>query len=378
MKYKLGDLIAQSNEKNTQNIYSIDDVKGISIQKKFIDTKADLTNVSLTPYLLVKPNYFAYVTITSRNGEKITLAYNDSSNTSLVSSSYISFYVKRTDIIDNKFLFMFFNRPEFDRYSRFHSWGSAREAFSWEDLCNIELDLPPLAVQQKYVAVYQAMLANQQAYEQGLDDLKLVCDSYIEHLIKTEPLRRIGNLIKHEDTTNKNVLYGINDVKGISIQKKFIETKANLENVSLKPYLLVKPGHFAYVTVTSRNGEKITIAHNCSQDTYLVSSSYEVFSVEDESVLLPEYLALFFNRSEFDRYARFHSWGSAREVFSWSDLCDVQIPIPSIEVQQAIVNIYTVLLERRAINEQLKKQIKEICPILVRGAIGEMTNDKVL
>lgn len=378
MKYKLGDLIAQSNEKNTQNIYSIDYVKGISIQKKFIDTKADLTNVSLTPYLLVKPNYFAYVTITSRNGEKITLAYNDSSNTFLVSSSYISFYVKRTDIIDNKFLFMFFNRPEFDRYSRFHSWGSAREAFSWEDLCNIELDLPPLAVQQKYVAVYQAMLANQQAYEQGLDDLKLVCDSYIEHLIKTEPLRRIGNLIKHEDTTNKNVLYGINDVKGISIQKKFIETKANLENVSLKPYLLVKPGHFAYVTVTSRNGEKITIAHNCSQDTYLVSSSYEVFSVEDESVLLPEYLALFFNRSEFDRYARFHSWGSAREVFSWSDLCDVQIPIPSIEVQQAIVNIYTVLLERRAINEQLKKQIKEICPILVRGAIGEMTNDKVL
>lgn len=378
MKYKLGDLIAQSNEKNTQNIYSIDDVKGISIQKKFIDTKADLTNVSLTPYLLVKPNYFAYVTITSRNGEKITLAYNDSSNTFLVSSSYISFYVKRTDIIDNKFLFMFFNRPEFDRYSRFHSWGSAREAFSWEDLCNIELDLPPLAVQQKYVAVYQAMLANQQAYEQGLDDLKLVCDSYIEHLIKTEPLRRIGNLIKHEDTTNKNVLYRINDVKGISIQKKFIETKANLENVSLKPYLLVKPGHFAYVTVTSRNGEKITIAHNCSQDTYLVSSSYEVFSVEDESVLLPEYLALFFNRSEFDRYARFHSWGSAREVFSWSDLCDVQIPIPSIEVQQAIVNIYTVLLERRAINEQLKKQIKEICPILVRGAIGEMTNDKVL
>ena len=378
MKYKLGDLIAQSNEKNTQNIYSIDDVKGISIQKKFIDTKADLTNVSLTPYLLVKPNYFAYVTITSRNGEKITLAYNDSSNTFLVSSSYISFYVKRTDIIDNKFLFMFFNRPEFDRYSRFHSWGSAREAFSWEDLCNIELDLPPLAVQQKYVAVYQAMLANQQAYEQGLDDLKLVCDSYIEHLIKTEPLRRIGNLIKHEDATNKNVLYGINDVKGISIQKKFIETKANLENVSLKPYLLVKPGHFAYVTVTSRNGEKITIAHNCSQDTYLVSSSYEVFSVEDKSVLLPEYLALFFNRSEFDRYARFHSWGSAREVFSWADLCDVQIPIPSIEVQQAIVNIYTVLLERRAINEQLKKQIKEICPILVRGAIGEMTNDKVL
>ena len=378
MKYKLGDLIAQSNEKNTQNIYSIDDVKGISIQKKFIDTKADLTNVSLTPYLLVKPNYFAYVTITSRNGEKITLAYNDSSNTFLVSSSYISFYVKRTDIIDNKFLFMFFNRPEFDRYSRFHSWGSAREAFSWEDLCNIELDLPPLAVQQKYVAVYQAMLANQQAYEQGLDDLKLVCDSYIEHLIKIEPLQKIGLFILESKLKNTNNVLGVNDVMGIATSKQFIETKSNLDGVNLENYLVVPKRHFAYVADTSRRGDKISLAFNNSDKSYLVSSISTIFYSKDERILLPEYLALFFNRSEFDRYARFHSWGSAREVFSWVDLCDVRIPIPAIDVQQAIVNIYTVLLERRAINEQLKKQIKEICPILVRGAIGEMTNDKVL
>lgn len=378
MKYKLGDLIAQSNEKNTQNIYSIDDVKGISIQKKFIDTKADLTNVSLTPYLLVKPNYFAYVTITSRNGEKITLAYNDSSNTFLVSSSYISFYVKRTDIIDNKFLFMFFNRPEFDRYSRFHSWGSAREAFSWEDLCNIELDLPSLAVQQKYVAVYQAMLANQQAYEQGLDDLKLVCDSYIEHLIKIEPLQKIGLFILESKLKNTNNVLGVNDVMGIATSKQFIETKSNLDGVNLENYFVVPKRHFAYVADTSRRGDKISLAFNNSDKSYLVSSISTIFYSKDERILLPEYLALFFNRSEFDRYARFHSWGSAREVFSWADLCDVKIPIPAIDVQQAIVNIYTVLLERRAINERLKKQIKEICPILVRGAIGEMTNDKVL
>lgn len=378
MKYKLGDLIEQSNEKNNQNIYFINDVKGISIQKKFIETKADLTNVSLTPYLLVKPNYFAYVTITSRNGEKITLAYNDSQNTFLVSSSYISFYIKRTDILDNKFLFMFFNRPEFDRYSRFHSWGSAREAFSWEDLCNIEINLPPLTVQQKYVAVYQAMLANQQAYERGLDDLKLVCDGYIEYLQKTEPLQRIGLFIQEYKLKNTNNVLGVNDVMGIATSKQFIETKSNLDGVNLTNYLVVPKKHFAYVADTSRRGDKISIAFNNSDKSYLVSSISTVFRSKDECRLLPEYLALFFNRTEFDRYARFHSWGSAREVFSWNDLCDVEIPIPSIDVQQAIVNIYTVLLQRRAINEQLKKQIKDICPVLVRGSIGEMTNDKVL
>ena len=374
MKYKLGDLIAQSNEKNTQNIYSIDDVKGISIQKKFIDTKADLTNVSLTPYLLVKPNYFAYVTITSRNGEKITLAYNDSSNTFLVSSSYISFYVKRTDIIDNKFLFMFFNRPEFDRYSRFHSWGSAREAFSWEDLCNIELDLPPLAVQQKYVAVYQAMLANQQVYEQGLDDLKLVCDGYIEHLQKTDILQRIGPYLVRSESKNRD--NNIKRVMGLSVSKQLREPTSKVDKENISNYKILNKRSIAFVPTTDTWKVFAYALNNLNEDV-VVSPIYEVFSTIEKQ-LLPEFLVLFFNRKEFDRYARYHSWGSARENFNWVDLCDVQIPIPSIEVQQAIVNIYTVLLERRAINEQLKKQIKEICLILVRGAIGEMTNDKVL
>lgn len=374
MKYKLGDLIEQSNEKNNQNIYFINDVKGISIQKKFIETKADLTNVSLTPYLLVKPNYFAYVTITSRNGEKITLAYNDSQNTFLVSSSYISFYVKKTDILDNKFLFMFFNRPEFDRYSRFHSWGSAREAFSWEDLCNIEINLPPLTVQQKYVAVYQAMLTNQQAYERGLDDLKLVCDGYIEYLQKTEPLQRIGAYLIRSESKNRD--NNIKRVMGLSVSKQLREPTSKVDKENISNYKILSKRSIAFVPTTD-SWKVFAYALNNLNEDVVVSPIYEVFSTIEKK-LLPEFLVLFFNRKEFDRYARYHSWGSARENFNWNDLCDVQIPIPSIDVQQAIVNIYTVLLHRRAINEQLKKQIKDICPVLVRGAIGEMKNDKVL
>ena len=109
-----------------------------------------MDDVSLRPYILVKPDYFAYVPTTSRNGEKITIALNKSTETYIVSSSYIVFAVKRHDLLLADYLFMYFNRPEFDRYSRFNSWGSARETFAWEEMCDIEISLPSIEVQQKY------------------------------------------------------------------------------------------------------------------------------------------------------------------------------------------------------------------------------------
>lgn len=128
-KYKLGALLHLCDERNSDSYYALADVKGISIQKVFIETKADMTGVSLKPYILVKPDCFAYVTVTSRNGEKITIAHNDSENTYIVSSSYVVFEVARTDILLSTYLFMYFNRPEFDRYARFNSWGSAVRPF---------------------------------------------------------------------------------------------------------------------------------------------------------------------------------------------------------------------------------------------------------
>ena len=121
-KIKLGELIEPCDERNLENKYTLQDVKGISIQKIFIETKADMQGVSLKPYKIVKPDYFAYVTVTSRNGEKITLAYNDTEKTYIVSSSYVVFKIKRKDLINSHYLFMYFNRPEFDRYSRYNSW----------------------------------------------------------------------------------------------------------------------------------------------------------------------------------------------------------------------------------------------------------------
>lgn len=374
-KYKLGELLEQCDERNTELQYSVNDVKGMSVQKNFIETKANMTGVSLTPYKLVKNNEFAYVTVTSRNSEKITLAYNNTPNTYIVSSSYIVFKIKQTAFMSSDYLFMYFNRPEFDRYARFASWGSARETFDWSEMCDIEISLPPLSIQQKYVAIYNSLLANKQNYERGLEDLKLTCDAYIENLKHTQAPQKLKNYISLCSATNDSLNYGIDDVRGISIEKKFINTKANMENVSLKPYLVIKPDEFAYAPVTSRNGEKISVAHNNSNDTYICSSSYTVFKVANNK-LLPSFLAILFNRFEFNRYARFHSWGSARETFDWDEMCDVKIPIPPLATQQSIVNIYNAYMERKRINEQLKEQLKNICPILIKGSLEEAAQRK--
>jgi hypothetical protein len=370
MGVRLGDLVELCELRNADLQFDVDDVRGISTQKEFIATKANLDGVGLSGYKLVKPEHFAYVADTSRRGNKISLAFNNTENTYLVSSISTVFKVK-PEKLDSRFLYIFFNRPEFDRYARYHSWGSAREAFSWEDMCNIRLSLPPIDIQRKYAAVYQSLLENLHAYERGLDDLKRVCDGYIEHLRQSVPLVRIGGYLKEHKAKNINGKYGENDVMGIATSKSFIETKSNLDDVNLKNYAIVPPRHFAYVADTSRRGDKVSLAFNNSGKFYLVSSISTVFYSTDETQLLPEYLALFFQRAEFDRYARYHSWGSAREVFAWADLCDVKIPLPDLSVQKAVADMYQVWIARRQIAERLKQQINRICPVLVRGAIQD-------
>ena len=140
--------------------------------------------------------------------------------------------------------------------------------------------------------------------------------------------------------------------------------------MSLSSYKIVLPRQIAYVSDTSRRGDKMSLGFNNTSETFLVSSISTVFETKIDK-LLPEYLMLFLTRSEFDRYARFCSWGSARETFDWDEMCNLEIPIPDISVQQSISNIFEVYNERKRINEVLKEQIARICPILISGSIEE-------
>jgi type I restriction enzyme S subunit len=366
----LGELIVPCSENNKGEICGLDAVKGISTGKVFIETKANMENVSLKSYLLVKPQQFAFVPDTSRRGDKIALAFNETEETNLISSIYSVFQIKDVKRLMPEYLYIWFQREEFNRYARYNSWGSAREVFSFSDMCNIMLKLPSPEVQQKAIDAYKALQANLAAYTDGLDDLKTTCQAYIEKLAKEYPAEEIGGYIEPCNEKNTGEKYGLDALKGISIQKCFIETKANMENVSLKPYVLVEPDAFAFVPTTSRNGGKITIALNHSPDTCIVSSSYEVFKVKNSEQLVPEYLFLWLSRPEFDRYARYNSWGSAREVFSYADMCQVKIPIPPKEIQQSIVDIYHAQYERQTIAEKLNQLLKDSCPVLIRQSLS--------
>lgn len=363
-KYKLGDLIELCDERNHNEQFSLESVRGISIQKCFIKTKADMDGVSLKPYILVKPDSFAYVTVTSRNGEKITIAHNTTNNTYIVSSSYIVFKVIRTDVILSSYLFMYFNRPEFDRYSRFNSWGSARETFDWNEMCDIDIELPDITVQQKYVNIYKGMLQNQQCYERGLEDLKLVCFTTIERLRKCEKLKRIGDYITPYNVKNSDGKITLE--QGINIEKKFITPQR--ANTNLTGRKIVRKGQFAYCT--QLNNENVAIAYRTGEDC-VVSSVYDVFEITKKEELLPEYLMLWLIRPEFGRFVYWASEGSAYEFLNYDNLANYHIPVPEMSIQKSIASIYQTYIQRKAINEKLKAQIKDICPILIKGSLEE-------
>ncbi len=370
-KYKLGELIEQCDQRNSDNEYILDDVRGISTGKEFISTKANMDGVSLLTYKVVAQREFAYVADTSRRGEKIAIAFNTGDKPILISSIYTVFRVNQNEKLVSDYLFMFFNRPEFDRYARFNSWGSARESFDWDALCDIDIELPDLPTQRKYVDIYNAMVANQQAYERGLEDLKLICEGHFDKA-KKERIMPLGLLIESVDSRNCNNLYTEEDVKGITNNKEFSGTKADISSVDLSKFKVVQSGQFAYNSRTDGR-DMLVLALNRETEPVIVTFNYNVFQIRPEATdtLNAEYLYAYFKRSEFDRRVRFSSWGSSQELLSWDNLCDIQVPVPDIQVQQSIEEIMNVFIIRKAINEQLKAQIKNICPILIRGSLEE-------
>ena len=365
---ELGELIEQTDLRNSDNKYTEDDVKGISTEKKFISTKANLDGVSLSSYKIVLPREFVYVADTSRRGDKIALALNDSEKGYLISSIYTTFRSKDENILLPEYLYLLLSRTEFDRYARFISWGSARETFDWAEMCRVRIPLPSIETQRELVAVYNGLKELAEENEKLLEPLSKSCEAFIVDCKKKYPMKSLGDYIEETDERNSAGKYTLEDVRGISNLKEWIETKADMNGVSLFPYKLVRPKEFSYVSVTSRNGDKISLAMNNTENTYIVSSSYINFKVTKNNELLPEFLFTLLNRNSFNAYSRFNSWGSARETFDWSEMCRVQIPLPPIQNQQKIVDLYNCYEECKRIAKEAREKISNLCPALVQKA----------
>lgn len=365
-KYRIGQLIETIDERNS---YGITEFYGLNINKDFMPTVANTEGLDDSNYKVVRKNRFVFSGMQTGRDECIRISMYLLDNPIIVSPAYTTFEIKATDIVIPTYFFMLFLSKERDRLGWFYSDGSIRSNLDWDRFCDIELSLPDLPTQQKYVDIYKAMVANQQSYERGLEDLKLSVDAELDRIKKISSLKSIGSLLQEID--NRNESGKITNVQGINITKQFMPSVADTNGVDLSNYKLVKKGQFAYSGMQTGRDECIRIALYMNDEPIIISPAYSVFETKDTSVL-SEYIMMWFSRSESDRRGWFMSDSSIRTNLDLERFYEIMIPVPDIKVQKAIVEVYDTYTMRKQINEQLKTQIKNICPILIKGSLEEV------
>ncbi|MBF1634549.1 MAG: restriction endonuclease subunit S [Prevotella sp.] len=362
---RLGDYIELCEERNSEEgNYPF---CGINKDKVFMPTVADTNNLDSTKYKLVRKGTFVFSGMQTGRDVCIRIAMQDKDETLLVSPAYTTFTIKDTSKLNPQYLYMQFIRFEMDRYGWFLSDGSIRSNLDWERFCDIQIPLPSISIQRELVNTYNGLKSLAEDNEALIAPLTQACEALVVDCKRKYDEVELGEYIVSCDERNSEGKYTVDDVRGISTDKKFIPTKANMDGVSVSSYKVVAPFMFAYVADTSRRGDKIALALNSSEESYLVSSIYTVFKTCEH--LLPQYLYMHLGRTEFDRYSRFNSWGSARETFDWSELCRVKIPLPPPDVQQSIVNLYHCIEEAKQIAAEAREQMRTLCPALIQKAI---------
>ncbi len=373
MSYKrLGDYIQLVDNRNKD--LKVTNLLGINITKNFMSSVANVSGTDLSKYKIIQKGQFAYSAMQVGRDETIRLALYMDDEPAIISPAYLVIESKNESELAPEYMMMWFHRPESDRYGWFISDSSVRATLDWERFCEIEIPIPDIAEQRKYVALYKALLTNQKTYENSLEDLQLICDTYIEDLIKKEEPKLLGDYIVKLDERNEED--AIDTVIGVSERKEFREPSGKVNKKNLTRHYIVRKDQFAYIP-RMNPFKPLAVALSHFDHPVVVSPSYVAFKVNKPDLLLPEFLFLFLKRDEFDRYAAFHAWSSTRDTFDWPDLCNVKLPVPTIEKQEAIVTIYHTLETRKRINEQLKVSIKPLCPVLMKGVIESMEVESV-
>ncbi len=361
-KHKIGSLISVVDERNYNGIREF---YGININKEFIPTVANINNLDEKKYKVVRKNRFVYSGMQTGRDECIRLSMYTREELIIVSPAYITFEVTATDKVIPLYFFMLFLSKEKDRMGWFYSDGSIRANLEWDVFCDIEINLPSINVQRKYVDIYNAMVTNQQSYERGLEDLKISFDVIIEKFKYSEKRALLGNVIEEVDIRNNNAIL---TVHGVNKEKKFMPSVAN--GADLSKYKMVSKGQFACNLMHVGRDVAVPIALQKEDKPIIVSPAYFVFKLISDRIL-PEYAMMWLSRDETDRYAWFLSDTNVRSGMEKKRFCEIEIPIPDIQKQKALVEIYNVYTTRRDINEKLKTQINVLCPILIKGSLEE-------
>lgn len=363
---RLGEYIEQCTAINSNLQFGVDDVRGMTISKEIIPTKADLKSMDLSNFLVVGPKEFVYNPRT--HGKKIGLGFNTTDSYFIISWNNVAFRVKDPNLLCPDYLYILISREEWDRNACFRSWGSSTEVFSWVEFSSMEFPLPSIEVQRELVDTYNGLKTLAELNEALIPRLSAACQAYIVDCRAKYPSVPLGEYIEIDEEQN------INDADlsfmGINIQKEFMPTNANTDGLKKNKYLIMRKGRFVFSGMQTGRDMAIRVGLYNSDKPALISPAYITFSVSKDKRdrILPEYLNLQFKRSESDRLGWFYSDGSIRSNLDWDRFCEFQIPLPPIDVQQAIVDVYHCMERAKQIVTTARERLKTLCPALVQRA----------
>lgn len=339
--YKLGELIRNVDVKNKD--LHCNNLRGLSMTKEFRPSTSNIVGTDLSKYKIVAQKQFACDFMSTIRVHKMPIAFNTGKEEILVSPAYAVFEVVDEKIILPEYLMMWFSRTEFDRYADFRSDVAIRGGFGWNELCETSISIPCITDQYKIVFEYQAITERIALKQKINDNLAATIQTIFLSCKQSDTFKTylpLNELVKTVNFRNKDNVYGIDDLMGVSLTKEFIKSPANTISLDVSNYKIVKPFQFACNLMHVGRDKKVAVGMLTDADNVIISPAFTVFEIINNNVILPEVLVSWFSQSFFDNEVSYLASEGIRDGIKWDTFAQIPIFIPEFEIQTKIQNIY--------------------------------------
>ena len=339
--YKLGELIRNVDVKNKD--LHCNNLRGLSMTKEFRPSTSNIVGTDLSKYKIVAQKQFACDFMSTIRVHKMPIAFNTGKEEILVSPAYAVFEVVDEKIILPEYLMMWFSRTEFDRYADFRSDAAIRGGFGWNELCETSISIPCITDQYKIVFEYQAITERIALKQKINDNLAATIQTIFLSCKQSDTFKTylpLNELVKTVNFRNKDNVYGIDDLMGVSLTKEFIKSPANTISLDVSNYKIVKPFQFACNLMHVGRDKKVAVGMLTDADNVIISPDFTVFEIINNNVILPEVLVSWFSQSFFDNEVSYLASEGIRDGIKWDTFAQIPIFIPEFEIQTKIQNIY--------------------------------------
>ena len=339
---------------------------GVNKDKAFMPTVADTNELDNTKYKVVSKDMFVFSGMQTGRDACIRLALYSDNTPALISPAYTTFVIKDKSKLIPEFLFLFFYRYEMDRFGAFLSDSSIRSNLDWDRFCDIQIPLPSIETQRALVAIYDGLQKTIAENEALIKEMESVCHAFVVDCKTKYPNVKLGEwieILEKRNSDGKNYPF-----TGVNKDKTFMPTAADTNELDNTKYKVVSKDMFVFSGMQTGRDICIRLALYTEETPILISPAYTTFVINDPSKLLPEYFFLTFCRFEMDRYGAFLSDGSIRSNLDWNRFCEIDIPLPPIELQRSIAEVFNCLQESKRIVQETRELMKNLYPALVQKA----------